>query len=55
MYEYIAKTHKSQFINDDTIMFDMDDVKALVDRFLRENFKKYRLLDLMPKIAQIEK
>eukprot|EP00347_Sterkiella_histriomuscorum_P018047 403346992 len=46
--EYIATTFKkSQFINDETIMFQIDDVVALVDRYLKDFQDKYKLIEVI--------
>ena len=41
VFEYIEKAHKSEFINNDTIMFNMEDLQALIDRFVREKANIY--------------
>ena len=46
VFAYIEKAHSSSFINNDTIMFSIEDVMALVDRYLRENTQTYTLKDL---------
>lgn len=43
---YIEGTFHSQFINNETIMLSIEDVIALVDRFIKE--KNCFCIDIMP-------
>ena len=46
IYDNIEKAHKTSSINHDTIMFSIEDVEALVKRFIFEHVQKYKLIDI---------
>ena len=46
IFKYIETAHASSFINNETIMFSIDDVKALIDRFVKEEADKYQVYDI---------